>query len=133
MIGPSGMTAPRSAEKQYRELLEQGRFCLQKCAACGLWVFYPRMCCTRCGSQDLAFEDADPKGIVYSCTTVYRPNALDKDYNISIVELNVGCRILSRVEAVAPERVEIGMPVSAIIKSENGRPLLVFEPSHASA
>ena len=38
---------------------------------------------------------------------------------------------MSRVDGIAADRVEIGMPVQAKIIEENGQALLVFEPRGA--
>ena len=50
------------------------------------------------------------------------------DYNVALVDLKEGVRLMSRVEGVPPEAVRIGMSVRARIASENGQGLLVFAP-----
>lgn len=120
-----------SPERQYRELMRQGRFALQKCAGCDAWIFYPRAICPQCGSTELVFTDTDGDGVVFSCTTVRNPNALGREYNISLIQLDVGCRLLSRVESIDPDKVRIGMKVKARIAVQDARPLLVFLPVDA--
>jgi hypothetical protein len=64
---------------------------------------------------------------VYS-TTVIRQKPPTPSYNIALVDLAEGPRMMSRVEGIPPEQVRIGMRVSAKIIRENDVPLLVFEP-----
>ena len=69
-------------------------------------------------------------GTVYSVTVVrQRPPA--KDYNIALIDLAEGPRLMSRVEGLPPEAVKIGMAVKARIIREDDRPLLIFEPATA--
>jgi uncharacterized OB-fold protein len=65
---------------------------------------------------------------VYS-TTVIRQKPPTPSYNLALVDLAEGPRMMSRVEGVPPEQVRIGMRVSAKIIRENDVPLLVFEPA----
>jgi uncharacterized OB-fold protein len=64
---------------------------------------------------------------VYS-TTVIRQKPPAPSYNLALVDLAEGPRMMSRVEGIPPEQVRIGMRVSAKIIRENDVPLLVFEP-----
>jgi hypothetical protein len=48
------------------------------------------------------------------------------DYNVAIIELAEGARMLSRVEGIAPAQIRIGMTVTAVISEANGAPLVVF-------
>ena len=66
--------------------------------------------------------------MVYSTTVVRRKPEAGGDYNVALVDLKEGVRLMSRVEGVPPEAVRIGMSVRARIASENGQGLLVFAP-----
>ncbi|WP_252729627.1 Zn-ribbon domain-containing OB-fold protein [Pacificibacter marinus] len=69
------------------------------------------------------------QGQVYSTTTVRRRADKGGDYNVAIIELAEGARMMSRVENVTPDKVEIGMDVVAkIITSPDGEPIIVFVP-----
>jgi len=79
------------------------------------------------GNSDLEFVEASGHGIVYSTTVIrLRPPALP--YNLALIDLAEGPRMMSRVEGIAPEEVEIGMKVRARIIIETNTPLVVFEP-----
>jgi len=51
------------------------------------------------------------------------------DYNVAIIELAEGARMLSRVEGLPASQIRIGMPVTAVISDANGAPLVVFRPT----
>ena len=110
----------------FRGYLKDGRFMIQKCSACGAFVFYPRLLCTACGASGLEWQAADGGGTVYSTTTVRRKPDSGGDYNVAIVELNEGPRLMSRVVDMPPAEVAIGMSVQAAIDQTANGPLLVF-------
>lgn len=121
--------APQGVEAQYRQALDQGRFLIQQCAGCDRAVFYPRMICPHCGADALAWIEPDGRGTVYATTVVRRKPDAGGDYNVALVDLREGVRLMSRVEGVAPEAVRIGMPVRAQVARQDGHGLVVFVPS----
>jgi len=121
--------APLGAEAQYRQALDQGRFLIQHCAGCDRAVFYPRMICPHCGADKLAWTAPDGRGEVYSTTVVRRKPEAGGDYNVALIDLREGVRLMSRVEGLAPDAVHIGMAVRAQVARQDGRGLLVFIPN----
>ena len=109
------MATPAGPEKQYFDKLAAGRFEIQKCAGCGKHVFYPRVLCPHCGGDRLGWVAPSGRGTVYSTTIVRRRPADGGDYNVCLVDLAEGPRMMSRVAGLAPEQVRIGMPVRARI------------------
>jgi uncharacterized OB-fold protein len=65
-------------------------------------------------------------GTVYA-TTVAHPRG-GEPYNVALVELDEGFRIMSRVEGVAPDEVRVGMRVSVRFDGSQDPPLPVFDP-----
>jgi hypothetical protein len=118
---------PVHPEQDFLAYLQAGRFMLQRSRQSGRYIFYPRVAEPGTGSTDLEWVEASGVGTVYS-TTVIRQKPPTPSYNLALVELAEGPRMMSRVEGVAPEKVRIGMRVSAKIIRENDAPLLVFEP-----
>jgi hypothetical protein len=119
-------------EAEFRAFLAQGRFMLQKSASTGAFVFYPRVAAPGSGARDLVWVEASGFGTVYATTvTRQRPNpdGSRADYNIALIELDEGPRLMSRVEGIAPEAVTIGMRVKARIAEVDGAPGLVFDPA----
>lgn len=113
----------------YETFLNEGSFRLQSCDACGHQIYFPRTICDACGLSRLSWKPVVGIGTVYSSTTVRRKADRGGDYNISIVELQEGARMMSRVEGIDPSEVKIGMRVSASIITEKDKPLVVFHPS----
>jgi uncharacterized OB-fold protein len=109
------MSPPSGPEKRCLDALAAGRFEMQKCAACARHVFYPRVLCPHCGSDRLDWVTASGRGTVYSTTVVRRKPADGGDYNVCLVDLAEGVRLMSRVVSVAPQDVKIGMAVRARI------------------
>lgn len=113
-------------DKQYREFLAGGKFNIQHCAECQQHVFYPRLICPHCGANALAWVAASGEGEVYS-TSIPR-GGKEGDYNISLIDLAEGPRMLSRVVDITPEDVCIGMKVKAFIGAIDGETLVLFRP-----
>jgi uncharacterized OB-fold protein len=109
------MSPPYGPEKHYLDALAAGRFEIQKCAACAKHVFYPRVVCPHCGAGELAWVAPSGRGTVYSTTVVRRKPADGGDYNVCLVDLAEGVRMMSRVVSIAPQDVKIGMRVTARI------------------
>jgi uncharacterized OB-fold protein len=127
------MSEPRGVEAFHQLELAAGRFLIQRCTACGKHVYYPREGCPHCGR--LALEWTAPKGTgtVYAVTTVRRKPADGGDINVSLVDLDEGVRLMSRVENLAPGTVAIGQRVRARVQVKDGKGLVVFDAIEGSA
>ena len=116
-----------SMSSQYQAALDAGQFQIQRCKACAQAVFYPRELCPHCGSDQLAWETPSGKGTVYSTTVIRRKPDAGGDYNVALVDLAEGPRMMSRVEGMAPTDVKIGQAVQAEVIQHNGKGLVVFK------
>jgi uncharacterized OB-fold protein len=109
----------------FRQALLDGRFELQHCEDCAAARFPPALVCRACGSARLAWRASPGAGEVYATTTV-RDRA--GDYNVCIVELEQGARMMSRVDDLPAGDVHIGLRVQArIVPGEE--PFVVFMPA----
>ena len=66
---------PDADTEPYWAGIAAGELRLQRCAACGLAVFYPRAVCPHCFGAPLTWFTARGTGQVYSYTVVHRPSA----------------------------------------------------------
>lgn len=114
-------------EQEYFAHLAEGRLMLQRSRAGGQCFFYPRVAAPVTGDRDLEWVPASGRGTVYA-TTVVRPKPPQQPYNVVLVDLEEGVRVMSRVEGVAPEAVKIGLPVQARIGTQDGKSILLFNP-----
>jgi uncharacterized OB-fold protein len=115
-------------EVDFQKFLAEGSFRIQRSRATGRYLFYPRVAEPRTGSTELDWVEASGQGVVYS-TTVIRQKPPTPSYNLALIDLAEGPRMMSRVVGIAPEEVKIGMAVKAKIIRENHLALLVFEPA----
>ncbi|MBS1889203.1 MAG: OB-fold domain-containing protein [Actinobacteria bacterium] len=100
------MTESASPWIGYQEGLAAGELRFQRCGDCARAVFYPRVVCPHCGSTALAWEISSGAGTVYA-TTVMRPHR-QEPYNVCLVDLDEGFRLMSRVDRVPADGVRIG-------------------------
>ena len=114
-------------EQQYLAFLREGRFMIQRAPGSGRHVFYPRVAEPGTGAA-LDWVPASGRGVVYSSVVVHR-RPPEPNYNIALIDLDEGPRMLSRVEGITPEAVRIGMAVRARIVEQGELPLVVFEPA----
>lgn len=99
---------------------------LQRSRTSGRFFFHPRVAEPVTGSTDIEWVQASGLGTVYA-TTVTRPRAPAVPYNVALIELQEGPRMLSRVEGLAPEEVGIGMLVQARIARDGDTHMVVFD------
>jgi len=113
-------------EKIWRDGLAAGRFLLQRDASDGTHYFPPRIATPTGGT--LEWVEAKGTGSVYSVTVV-RPKPPEEPYNVVLVDLEEGPRLMSRVEGLAPDAIAIGLRVVAQIGDHQGDPLILFHPA----
>lgn len=117
---------------EFRAFLTEGRFMIQRSRSSGAHVFYPRAVAPGTGALDLEWVEASGRGVVYS-TTVVRKKPPEPSYNVALVDLAEGPRMMSRVEGVDPADVKIGAAVQARIIDQDGEPVVVFHLAEAEA
>ena len=50
----------------------QGKLMLQRCNSCTQYIFYPRLICPHCSSEDIEWREVSGRGKLYSYTVGYR-------------------------------------------------------------
>jgi uncharacterized protein len=93
----------------YQAHLARGELAYQWSPAAQKAVFYPRVVCPHTGSDRLEWRVSAGLGTVYA-TTVTHPRD-GAPYNVALIDMDEGFRLMSRVEEVMPEAVAIGMRV----------------------
>jgi uncharacterized OB-fold protein len=115
-------------DQAYRSKLKQGVFALPQCKSCNEFHFFPRIVCPHCGEFELEWRALSGKGEIYSTTTIRRKPERGGNYNVCLVTLEEGPRMMSRVEGVDSELVKIGDKVSASINNDDDEPYVIFTP-----
>jgi uncharacterized protein len=126
------------ASAPYWDAAREGRLLIAKCEACGRVHHYPRPFCPHCWSDSVQPVPASGVGTLYTYSTVYvndLPPFRDRlPYVAAVVELAEGPRLMTTIEGVPPERLRIGMAVTASFRPVDEQDpdspyLTVFTPS----
>lgn len=125
------LSEPTELDQAYWDGLAAGKLRVQHCNACKSYQTPPETFCYVCGSDDVAWKDASGRGTVHSFITVhqkYHPAFYEMvPYNVSVVELEEGPRLVANVVNVDPHEVTVGMDVKAIAQPVGDRVALFFE------
>jgi hypothetical protein len=131
-----------AASAPYWNAAREGRLLIAKCESCGQVHHYPRPFCPHCWSEDVAPVQANGTGTLYTFSTVHvndlAPFKERLPYVAAIVELDEGPRLMTTIEGVEPDRLRIGMTVTAtfhpVDDTDPESPYLtVFTPSEESS
>ena len=109
-------------EAEHHAHLREGRFMLQRSRSTGAHVFPPRVAAPGSGAADLEWVPASGGGEVYAITV---NRAREGSRNVALVQLDEGCRMMSRIEGV--ETAPIGTRVRARIAVIDDAPAVVFD------
>ena len=125
---PNDATSPFAT---YVSHLEKGELAYQFSPAAQRAVFFPRLLCPYTGSETLEWRVSKGRGTVHATTVVFP--AEGAPFNVALVDVEEGFRLMSRVEDIAPEAVKIGMRVKFRTHKPGGEedPIPVFTPEAA--
>ncbi len=116
-------------EKRYYDYLAEGKFMIQRSKSSGNYVHYPRVMEPGTGAAVLEWVEASGDGVVYATTVNRQRPEKGGDYNICLIDLAEGPRMMSRVVGIAPTEVKIGMKVKAKVDKIGDHDAVVFEPA----
>lgn len=123
--------SPLGVQAHFETALAQGRFEIQRCDSCNTHVFYPRQVCPHCSSTSLRWIESVGLGTVYASTAVcVNPK---RTYDVTLIDLDEGVRLMSRVANRVAGEVPIGLRVRARVEQSEGKALLVFDAVEVSA
>ncbi|MGE0291128.1 MAG: Zn-ribbon domain-containing OB-fold protein [Hyphomonadaceae bacterium] len=110
---PEPLVAPWA--QPFWDAAKQGKLALQYCDACAKFIFYPRLACPHCGSEEIRWRGACGRGSVYSYTVVENnaPSAFiaDMPYVVAVIRLAEGVQMLSNIVDCAPAELHCDMDV----------------------
>lgn len=104
----------------YLQHLERGELAYQYSLEANVAVFFPRVLCPHTGSDRLEWRVSKGIGTVYA-TTFIEPRE-GPAYNVALIDMDEGFRLMSRVESIAPADVRIGMRVSMRVHKSGSEP-----------
>lgn len=109
--------------------LQRGELAYQFSPGANKAVFFPRLVCPFTGEENLEWRVSKGRGTVYSVSVVH-PRKGDP-YDVVLVDLDEGFRMMSRVEGCAPADVVIGQRVTFAVHSsiDEEDPYVIFHPT----
>ena len=127
---PAGipLPAPTALSAPHWEGCRRGELMVQRCRACGGYVFIPRPACTHCLGGDLEWVRSSGRGVVYSHTAVHRPQqpAFATPYVCAVVEVEEGWHMLTSLVGVEPDAVRVGLPAEVAFHAVGDRIALPY-------
>jgi hypothetical protein len=118
--------------------LRERRLRLPRCTACGHLQVPMGPCCANCLGNTFDWPELSGRGEVWSFIVyhhVYHPAFADKvPYNVAVVRLAEGPKLLTNIVGVPNEAIRSGMKVTAVFDPvEDGTILLRFRPEGKAA
>jgi len=125
------MTEAPSPLAQYQAWLARGELGYQVDAR-GRPVFFPRVLAPAGREGELSWRASRGLGTVYA-TTHIAPKG-EPAYNVALIDMDEGFRLMSRVEGIAADQVRIGLRVTVRVRPAEGDAdaYPVFDPLEAA-
>ncbi|MEO0156569.1 MAG: Zn-ribbon domain-containing OB-fold protein [candidate division WOR-3 bacterium] len=102
-----------------REIPQRYRLEANKCKKCGKIFFPPRLICSNCKSREFEKIKLSEEGKIVTYTTIrVAPDQFNTQvpYNVAIIELKDGVRLMAQVVDCKPEDMGIGKPVKLVFR-----------------
>ncbi len=102
--------------RPFWEGVKNHKLMIQWCKDCKKYIFYPRIICPHCYSEDVSWVEASGQGRIHSYTVVHRtipPFNEQTPFVVGIIELIEGVRMISRIVGDRA-KVVIDKPVSVV-------------------
>ena len=127
------LPVPDADTQPFWDGTERGELLIQRCAACGSWLWQPRPMCSTCGTVSPPWVPVTGAGRVMTWT-VPRPPVLPSladlvPFVVAVVELSEGVRMIGLLvgDDGAPLRtdgtdigLEVGTPVRVVFRHQDG-------------
>ena len=128
------LPAPDGANRPFFDGARAGKLRLQRCDACGGWMFPVRRRCQHCGSTELAWADASGRGTLYAHGQLQRETHPRHRGRLPLilarVDLDEGVRMNANLVGVEPAQARVGMKLRVAFEtSPTGEAVPVFEPA----
>ncbi len=115
---PKPLPVVTEESRPFWEGCRQGQLLLQYCTECHRHQFYPRLYCMQCGSNALRWFEASGHGVIYSYTIIRQNKSPefvnDTPYNVAIVQLQEGPRMMSNIVDIDPGELRVDLPVTVV-------------------
>ena len=120
---PKPLPVITDENRPFWEACRQGKLLLQHCDPCQRYQFYPRLYCMQCRSTTLHWTEVSGRGVIYSYTIIHQNKSPefvnDTPYNLAIIQLEEGPRMLSNVVDIDPADLGVDLPVTIVFDPVN--------------
>jgi uncharacterized OB-fold protein len=109
---------PDEASAPFFEGAARGELMLQRCGACGafMWPVKPR--CIECFAADVEWAPASGRAELYSFVVVHQPYpGFEEPYVLATVETAEGVRFNTSIVGAGAGELEIGMPLEVVFEA----------------
>ncbi|MGE7544735.1 Zn-ribbon domain-containing OB-fold protein [Sporosarcina newyorkensis] len=110
---------------------KEDKLLIQRCEDCDKFIFYPRIVCPNCMSENIEWVESAGKGKVYSFTVVrHSPPSFSDDvpYVVAMIELDEGVRMISNIVECEIGDVYCDMSVEVVFEEREDAKLPMFRP-----
>ena len=112
----------------------KNKLLIQRCSDCEKHIFYPRMACPFCFSDNIEWVEASGKGTIYSFTVVEdnapSPFVPDMPFVIAVVILEEGVRMLTNIVECDPHALQCEQAVEVAFRKKNDEfTMPMFKPA----
>jgi len=115
---PQIKLVPTPRSKPFWDALNAHRVDIQQCDDCGKWIFFPRMHCTGCFSQNLTWKTISGTGTLLTYTIARVPTmpqfADQPPQQMAVVQFDEGPHINTTLVDMAEDAIRIGMRVKPV-------------------
>ena len=119
---PRPLPGPDHDSDPFWQGAKEHKLLIQKCSDCSTLRHPPQPGCPECTSLNSEWQEASGKGTVYSFVIQQQPTHpyfADVPYNVVLVELEEGTRLISMLDDVEPDQISIGLPVEVTFEDVN--------------
>jgi Predicted nucleic-acid-binding protein containing a Zn-ribbon len=119
---------------QYRAGLAVGELRITRCRECGTNEFPPRAACACCGAPGPAeWITSSGRGRVWSFVVFHKRYLSDPaprpPYNVAVVQLVEGPKLITNIVGIADSDIRVDMPVEAVFDRHGDTVVVRFRPS----
>ena len=109
---------PTDRSRPFWDALRAHRVDIQRCGACGRWIFFPRLHCPACFSHDLAWKTVSGEGELLTFTISRVPTmpefADETPQILAVVRLDEGPHLNTTLVGLKEDEIEVGMRLRPI-------------------
>jgi uncharacterized OB-fold protein len=117
-VRPKPLPVVTEMNRPFWEGCRSGILRLQYCDQCQQHQFYPRLYCMHCGADKLSWVTVSGRGVIYSYTIIHQNKSpefvQDTPYNVAIIQLAEGPRMMSNNVGISPQDLRIDLPVKIV-------------------